>query len=151
MVKETLVVADLFGITDQDLFLGKELLIEDRAVKDKHYVNKPSVEHAIEAHCPNCKTHRPPRYSVTRKHTVNLGTVTNANWEERYDDSFAYLANGPPPDNQPSNPSTRTDATVQGSVTSFSTEGALVFEGTYTTEGFSSSYTSTLGQTYTWP
>ncbi len=120
---------------------------------DKHYVDRNDLEKQImnKTGCDQILS-----YTVTRTHTANLGTVAGADWNGTPDGGqFAYLRNGPPPENKPSTPSSRPDSRVQGNVTSFSTTGATTFTGTYTynAQTGSSTYTSSNnpGTTYTYP
>ncbi|MFX1258615.1 MAG: hypothetical protein ACFFAN_12195, partial [Promethearchaeota archaeon] len=96
-------------------------------------------------------------YKIDRKHTVNIGEVQGENWEQSKGGHFAYILNGPPPENKKSNPSNRDreGVKVQGNVARFSTTGATVFTSTYTYNDISgkSTFTSSLnpGKTYTHP
>ncbi len=118
---------------------------------DKHYVDMADVEKRLRiAGCPN-----PDKIKIDRKHTVNRGEVTGADWTERLEGgSFAYILHGPPPQSAMSNPSSRPGEgmNVRGSVTLFSEDGALVFTSSYTYEASTGnqSFQSTMnpGNTY---
>ena len=90
---------------------------------------------------------------VTRKHTISLGTVEDPPWFYigGEDDYFAYLLTGPDgkrvtPDKRPA------PEKVKGKVTTFKTEGAITFTGTYTwTASGGATYESSLGKKYELP
>ncbi|MHA1269304.1 MAG: hypothetical protein ACTSPY_05905 [Candidatus Helarchaeota archaeon] len=125
---------------------------EDKTTtRDKHYIDRSQLEADIYKNT-NCD--KILSYTVTREHTIGLGTVSGADWNNQMDGgAFAYLKYGPPPDNKKSTPSTRPNARVSGSVTSFSKINSTKFEGTYTYDAQTgkSTYKSSLNpnKTYT--
>ncbi|NVM55707.1 MAG: hypothetical protein HWN66_18555 [Candidatus Helarchaeota archaeon] len=129
---------------------------EDKTTtRDKHFLDLNETINGIlsQTNCDEVLS-----FTATRTHTVGLGTVQGAAWYGQEDGgSFAYLSNGPPPQNQPSVPAVRPheNVRVQGSVTSFNTATASTFTGTYTynAQTGTQTYTSSAnpGTTYTFP